>query len=98
MTLSHSHPCKTQFAQLYESISEILASLLNSGAATVTTIGAEVGSSIGEVAEIGGPAAMETIEAASSEIAQEAALNGFQDAIDISIFLNVIKGLLTFVL
>lgn len=101
----------TQFAQLYESISKILSTLLNSGAASVSTIGAEVSSTIGDMTEMGGPAAMETIEAATSEIigaatsdvaqeiVQEAVKNGVvQDTIDITIFLNVIKGLLPFVL
>ena len=72
--------------------------MLSSGVTSVTTIGAEVGSTIGDVAEMGGPAAMETIEAATSEIAQEAARNGVQDAIDVSLFLNILKGLLPFVL
>jgi len=112
MNFSHTHHTgMTQFAQLYESISKILSTLLNSGAASVSTIGAEVSSTIGDMTEIGGPAAMETIEAATSEIigaatsdvaqeiVQEAVKNGVvQDTIDITLFLNVIKGLLPFVL
>ena len=78
---------------LLESIAESVMESLGAMLSTTTEMSEQMASFGSEVTEAGAPAAMETLEAAAAAMSEEVATNGVNDAVDVSIILNILKQL-----